>query len=68
VADLREAASFSWRPEEQKLVLGALAQFPCREALELARSFERESAVAAEADAAIKKVQEALSAKPKIYP
>ena len=36
VADLRSAAGFSWRPEEQKLVLGALAQFPCRDALDLA--------------------------------
>lgn len=63
VADLRQAASFSWRPEEQKLVLGALMQFPCREALELATSFEREPAVAAEAAAAIKKLQEALTVK-----
>lgn len=63
VADLRQAASFSWRPEEQKLVLGALVQFPCREALDLATSFEREPAVEAEAAAAIKKLQEAMAAK-----
>ena len=56
VADLRQAAGFSWRPEEQKLVLGALAQFPCREALELASGFLREPAVRAEAKAAIDKI------------
>jgi HEAT repeat protein len=56
VADLRQAAGFSWRPEEQKLVLGALAQFPCRDALELANGFLREPAVKAEAQAAINKI------------
>ena len=65
VADLRQAASFSWRPEEQKLVLGALVQFPCRAALDLATSFEREPAVTAEAAAAIKKIQESLAARAK---
>jgi hypothetical protein len=63
VGDLRQAASFSWRPEEQKLVLGALVQFPCREALELAASYERVPAVAAEAAAAIEKLRDALAAK-----
>jgi HEAT repeat protein len=63
VADLRQAAGFSWRPEEQKLVLGALGQFPCRDALELATGFLREPTVAAEAEAAIKKLQAALKGK-----
>ena len=46
VADLRQAAGFSWRPEEQLLVLAALAQFPCKAALELAQGFLREPTVA----------------------
>jgi HEAT repeat protein len=60
VADLRSAAGFSWRPEEQRLVLGALAQFPCRDALELARGFLREASVKPEAEAAIEKITERL--------
>lgn len=53
VADLRLAAELSWRPEEQKLVLGALAQFPCREGLDLAAAFLRDEETRAEAQAAI---------------
>ncbi len=60
VADLRSAAGFSWRPEEQKLVLGALAQFPCRDALDLANGFLREASVKTEAEAAIVKINEKL--------
>jgi HEAT repeat protein len=63
VADLRQAAGFSWRPEEQRLVLGALTQFPCRGALDLATSFAREPAVAAESEAAIKKIEAAVKGK-----
>ncbi len=37
VADLRLAAGFAWRSDEQKLVLGILGRFPCVEALDLAR-------------------------------
>jgi HEAT repeat protein len=60
VADLRSAAGLSWRPEEQKLVLGALAQFPCRDALDLANGFLREASVKTEAEAAIGKINEKL--------
>lgn len=56
VADLREAAGFAWRPEEQKLVLGALPRFPCEDALELAAGFLREASVQAEAQAAIDQI------------
>ena len=56
VADLREAAGFAWRPEEQKLVLGALPRFPCEDALELAAGFLREASVQAEAQAAIDRI------------
>jgi len=58
VADLRLAAGFSWRPDEQKLVLGALAEFPCQDALALAEGFLREASVAAEAQAAIDNIME----------
>ena len=37
VADLKMLSGLAWRPEEQKLVLGALATFPCQEALDLAK-------------------------------
>jgi hypothetical protein len=60
VADLRLAAGFSWRPDEQKLVLGALAHFPCQDALDLAKGFLREASVAAEAQAAIDNITEHL--------
>jgi HEAT repeat protein len=53
VEDLRLAAGFAWRPDEQKLVLSALTQFPCAEALEMATGFLREPLVKAEARAAI---------------
>jgi HEAT repeat protein len=60
VADLRSAAAFSWRPEEQRLVLGALAQFACPDALDLATGFLREPAVKPEAQAAIEKINQKL--------
>lgn len=53
VADLRLAAGFAWRPDEQKLVLSALTQFPCPDALETATGFLREPLVKAEAQSAI---------------
>jgi HEAT repeat protein len=56
VADLREAAGFAWRPEEQRLVLGALSRFPCEDALDLAAGFLRETSVQAEAQAAIDQI------------
>lgn len=60
VADLKLAAELSWRPEEQKLVLGALAQFPCREALDLAAGFLREESTRAEAQAAMSTIKERM--------
>jgi len=61
VADLRLAAGFSWRPDEEKLVLGELTKFPCQDALELAEGFLRDPSVAAEAQAAIDHIMEHLS-------
>jgi hypothetical protein len=60
VADLRSAAALSSRPEEQRLVLGALAQFPCREALDVANGFLREPSVKTEAEAAIGEITKRL--------
>ena len=56
VADLKEAAAVAWRPEEQKLILGALTKFPCQAALDLASGFVRESEVKEEAQAAVKAI------------
>jgi len=60
VADLRTAAGFAWRPEEQKLVLGLLPRFACQDALELATGFLREPTVGAEAKAAIDRINARL--------
>jgi hypothetical protein len=56
VADLKEAAAVAWRPEEQKLILGAAAKFPCQAALDLANTFLKEPDVKAEAQAAVKAI------------
>ena len=56
VADLKEAAAVAWRPEEQKLILGALTKFPCQAALDLATGFVKESEVKEEAQAAVKAI------------
>jgi HEAT repeat protein len=63
VADLRAAAAFSWRPEEHRLVLGALEQFACADALDLAKSYASEAPVKAEAEAAVTKISERLKEK-----
>jgi HEAT repeat protein len=60
VADLKLAAALAWRPEEYRLVLGALALFPCRAALDVATGFLRESSVAEEAQAAKDKITASL--------
>jgi len=56
VADLRLAAGFAWRSDEQKLVLGVLGRFPCVEALEMAKGFLKEPSVKSEAQAAIDRI------------
>jgi HEAT repeat protein len=60
VADLKEAAALSWRPEEQRLILGALPRFPCAAALELASGFAKESEVKEEAQAAVRAISARL--------
>jgi len=56
VADLKMLSGLAWRPEEQKLVLGALATFPCQAALDLANGFMQNEALKAEAQAAIDRI------------
>jgi HEAT repeat protein len=56
VADLEEAAALSWRPEEQRLILGAVTRFPCQAALDLANGFLKEPEVKAEAQSAIRAI------------
>jgi HEAT repeat protein len=53
VADLKTLSGLAWRPEEQKLVLGALGTFPCQAALDLANGLLQNDALKAEAQAAI---------------
>ena len=60
VADLKVLSSLAWRPEEQKLVLGALATFPCQPALDLANGFLNDETLKAEAKAAIDKITQGM--------
>ena len=56
VADLKMLSGLAWRPEEQKLVLGALGTFPCQAALEMAKGFLQNDDLKAEAQAAIDRI------------
>jgi hypothetical protein len=60
VADLKGLSGLAWRPEEQKLILGALAAFPCQDALNLANGFLNDEALKAEAQAAIDKITQGM--------
>jgi HEAT repeat protein len=61
VADLKLAAGFARRPEEQRLILGVLEQYPCTDALNLAQGFVRDSLVSQEAQIAIDKIKARLA-------
>lgn len=63
VADLRLAYVISSRPEERRLILGALPNFACPEALELAGVLLGDTAVKAEAQAAIDRIKTRLTNK-----
>jgi hypothetical protein len=56
VADLKEALGLATRPEERKLVLGALPTFNCPAAVALAQSLTADPEVQAEAKAAIERM------------
>ncbi len=53
VADLQLAAGYCWRAEEQRLVLGALGDFACPEAVQLATGFLQVPGLEKEAKAAV---------------
>lgn len=57
---LSGAMDVAKRPEEKKAVLSALPKYPCEDALALAENAKKDSALAAEAELAAKKIKEAL--------
>ena len=61
VADLRQVWTLAWRVDERKLVLGALAKFPCQAGINLASGFVNEPGVEAEAKAAVDNIKAALA-------
>jgi hypothetical protein len=60
VLSLKTALDLATRPDERKLVLGALPDFACPEALALAESLLTVEGVREEAQAAITKIKEVL--------
>jgi hypothetical protein len=62
-ADLLRVLALSPRPEEKKLVLGALVRFPCVTALKTAESLLADPTVAEEAKLAADRIRRALGAK-----
>lgn len=63
VRSLKMALDLATRPDEKKLVLGALPDFACPEALALAESLLTVEGVREEAQAAIDKIKEILEPK-----
>lgn len=59
-ADLVKVLALSPRPEEKRLVLGALGRFPCPTSLKTAESFLADPAVAEEAKAAADRIRRSL--------
>ncbi len=60
VRDLKLAFGLSDRPEEKKLVLGALPNFPCPEAQAFAESLLESNDIKAEAQVAVDKIKKRL--------
>jgi len=60
VRSLKTALDLSTRPEEKRLVLGALPDFACPEALALAESLLNVEGVREEAQAAVEKIKEKI--------
>jgi hypothetical protein len=63
VADLLRVLAISARPEEKRLVLGALVRFPCVTGLKTAESLLADPEVAKEAKLASDRIRTALGAK-----
>ncbi|NLH17220.1 MAG: hypothetical protein GX455_11630, partial [Phycisphaerae bacterium] len=61
VALLGDAMKIAKRPEEKRLVLAALTKFPCKEALDMAKQLKADTALSAEADGTIRRIQETLA-------
>jgi hypothetical protein len=57
VADLRQAYALANHPEDKRLILGVLPNFTCPEALDLAAAMLGDSAVKAEAQAALDRMK-----------
>jgi hypothetical protein len=60
IADLKTLSGLAWRPEEQKLVLGALAAFPCQAGLDVAKGFLNDESLKAEAQAAVDRITQGM--------
>ena len=60
IRSLKMALDLATRPDEKKLVLGALPDFACPEALALAESFLNVEGVREEAQAAVEKIKEKI--------
>lgn len=60
-AQLAEVLKLSPQPEEKKALLAALTRFICRESLEVAKSLAGDPAVAAEAKAAVERLERSLA-------
>ncbi len=60
VGSLQTALTLTTRPEEKILILGALPDFACPEALRLAESLHQTKGVEAEAEAAVTRIKEIL--------
>ena len=60
---LKQANALAQRPEEQKVILAAMAKYPCQEALDFANQAKDNTALRREADIAAKKIQSTLFAK-----
>jgi hypothetical protein len=58
--DLARILAVAPRPEEKRLVLGALVRFPCPAALKTAESLLADPAVAEEAKLAVDRLRRAL--------
>jgi hypothetical protein len=63
-SDLAEALGLATRPEERKLILGALPAFACGAALDLATKLVQDPEVQAEAQAAVERITARLATQP----
>jgi hypothetical protein len=60
---LKKALKISTRPEEKKLILGELPNFPCNESLSLAESLLSDEDVKEEAKIVVEQIKDKLNEK-----